>query len=686
MVAKRHSRSNGAAQHLLAFFESFAPALVSVFVYGLTGASFLAGPLLAASSADRSSRYDDGAGPESWISDLRPIAPADWSYARAAHLLERAGFGGTPEEIRALAGMTPEEAVAHLVDYETLDASELPEFVHSGIWGEEMLPDVDDALTFGEGLARAHRRGSLYGVERREGGIRPYQPIIDINYYRGYATRHEWSRAANWWAERMMITPRPLEEKMTLFWHGHFATEQEKVRDYRLMLDQIDLLRLYATGNFRNLLLGISRDPAMLIYLDNRLNVVGNANENYAREIMELFALGVGNYTEHDIKEAARAFTGWRNVGARFIDDRTLHDEGQKTVLGRTGNWDGEDVVDILLEQEACARFIAGKIYRFLVREDPSSELLEHLTSVLRDSEYELKPLLRTIFLSRDFYASASYATRIKGPVEFLVSTYRKMGLDKIPGTPYFPLVTAQLGQALGDPPNVAGWDGGRAWINPSTLIERGNVLRYVLFPGHQGDAYRYGPFEGRYQRYQFAPTEAFERDRVAALSGQASAGPDGMTSPEMTGSSETKGETTMKDRGETPAQKTSGMTATEGGMMAAPSAAMINQTPQYDLPLGVYNGMNRAFRTVLPIDQEPARLDLRSMLEQEGIETADEAVTYLVQRFLEIGLDPAEEQAMIRFLVARSGAVLDYRASGLEQDLRELLHLILSTSEYQLS
>ncbi len=618
---------------------------------------------------DWSSRFEEGAGPLSWAGDLRPISAADWSYARAAHLLERAGFGGAPETVAALAAMAPEVAVAHLVDYEEVDASSLPAFVESGIWGEEMLADVDDSLTFREGIARARQQGSLYGVKPRAAGVRPDQPIIDINYYRNYATRHEWLRAANWWAERMMLTPRPLEEKMALFWHGHFATEQEKVRDYRLMLDQIAMLRQNATGNFRDLLLGISQDPAMLIYLDNRKNVVGHANENFAREIMELFALGVGNYTEQDIKEAARALTGWRNVGRRFIDDRSQHDTSEKTILGRTGNFDGEDLVDILLEEEVTARFIAGKIYRYLVRSDPGEELVGRLAAVLRDGGYELKPLLRTIFLSRDFYAAPSFATQIKSPVQLLVSTYRKLGLEKIPGNLYFPLVSSQLGQALGDPPNVAGWEGGRSWVNPSTLIERGNVLGYVLFPERQGEAYRYGPFEGRYQRYQYAPIEAAERDRVAVLGG-APAAPGAGEGSSMV----------MANSGAAMDPAPAG----EGAMMA-PSATMINETPRYDLPLGVYNGMNRAFRTVLPVDPSPARFSLVDMLEAAEVLTAEQAVDYLTVRFLRLALAAADRASIVEFLQRHTGGELDFRGAGLERRLRETLHLILSTPEYQL-
>ncbi len=612
------------------------------------------------------SHFGQGAGPPNWVGDLTPVTAADWSYAKAAHLLERAGFGGTPQEIEPLAAMSPEQAVATLVDYDSIDAEALLPFEESGVFGPEMLADLADGLNFRGALARARQRGSVYGVEPREGGVRPYQPIVDVSYYRKYAPRHEWLRVANWWAERMMLTPRPLEEKMTLFWHGHFATEQEKVMDYRLMLDQNTMLREHATGSFRDLLIGASKDPAMLIYLDNRKNVVGHANENYAREIMELFALGVGNYSEDDIKEAARAFTGWRNEGRRFVDDRQLHDAGEKTILGRTGNFDGEDVVDILLGQEVCARFIAGKIYRFLVREDLGADLEESLAAILRDADYQIAPLLRAIFLSRDFYAPPAFATRVKGPVGFLVSTYRKLGLERMPGSLYFPLVSTQLGQALGDPPNVAGWAGGRSWINPSTLIERGNVIGYLLFPERQGEAYRYGPFEARYQRYQFAPIGAYERDRVAAM---------GAAAPSSEGAMMAEGPSGAMPEG---------VMATD--MKKAPSATMINETPRHDVPLGVYNGMNRAFRTILPVDQSPADFDLASMLKEADVTTTADAVGYLSLRFLRLPLDASDRRALEAFLRDRTGdESLDFAAPSLERDLRELLHLILSTPEYQL-
>lgn len=638
--------------------------------------AILAGFALAfAGAAIAAPSGSPAAGPSEWTGDLAPIQAADWNYARAAHLLERAGFSGTPAEIEKLAAMTPEQAVDSLINYETIDASHLPPFIESGIWSSEMLPDIDAHIEFGEGIAKANRTGDAYGAKPLEGGVRPMQPVINMLYYRNYATRLEWNRAVVWWGNRMVATPRPLEEKLTLFWHGHFATEQEKVRDYRLLLKQLDMLRANASGNFRNLLIGIGQDPAMLIYLDNRKNIKGHANENFAREIMELFALGVGNYTEDDIKEAARAFTGWTNVGPEFMIKPELHDAGEKTVLGKTGNFDGEDVVDILLEQKVCAEFISAKLYRFFVREDLSAELNAKLAASLRASNYEFKPLLRAIFLSKDFYSPASCGTHIKSPTEFLVSTYRKLGLTEIPGTPQFNVAAARLGQDLGNPPNVAGWDGGRSWLNPSTLLERGNMMRHLLFPAEAGDAYFVGPFTGRYLRYQYAPMEVAKRDREAEL---------GIAGP---AAYETEGAMMMAGGGKVTGGNMKGdESMMSEGMMAAPASKMINSNPAYDLQFGVYNGMNRAYETVMPIPTTPAQIDLIAMLREAGAATVDDAIDYLERRFLLLSISASDRAAMKAFMVGRNGGeALHLERPNAERDLRELLHLIMSTPEFQI-
>jgi len=418
------------------------PSRFSVIALGVILCVAVAVPAQRSHADDVSPRLTAWSGPDTiapakWVDDLRPIPESKWNYDRAAHLLERAGFSGTPAEIERLAAMTPQQAVDHLVDYESIDFEGTP-FEPSLAWHEGMYADADRHLEFFEGIRRGYDTGELYGVKPAESGERPYQELVVRSAFKILGSAREWSRMVSWWANRMVETPRPLEEKMTLFWHGHFATEELKLYDYRLMFNQNQTLRRRATGNFRDMLVAMSQDPAMLVYLDNRRNVKGHANENYAREIMELFALGVGNYTEGDIQEAGRALTGWRNEGLRFISDPTLHDDDPKTIFGKTGNFDGYDLIDLILEEDACAEWVAGKIYRYLVREDLSPELKTELASVLRDNNYEIKALLKAIFLSRDFYSQASVGTQIKGPVQYYVSACRRLGLKELPGTPRF--------------------------------------------------------------------------------------------------------------------------------------------------------------------------------------------------------------------------------------------------------
>jgi len=313
-----------------------------------------------------------GAGPQEWIGDLTPISATDWTFERAAHLLERAGFGGTPEDIQRLADVTPEQAVRTLVHYESLDNSHLRPFDESGVFdpGLEPFPPSRPATT---DLAKKY--GAALGVKVKPSGNRPLQPVVNKFFYWLRASMLETNRLAYWWANRMLTTSHPLEEKLALFWHGHFATNEDKVRDYRKMLQHVQLLQAYATGNFRELVVGVAQDPAMLVFLDAGLNVKGAPNENFAREIMELFTMGVGNYTEHDIREAARAFTGWNVHGLDFVRHPEQHDDGEKTVLGKTGRFDGVEVIDLILAQPVTAAFVAGKIYQFFVRHEVTPAL-----------------------------------------------------------------------------------------------------------------------------------------------------------------------------------------------------------------------------------------------------------------------------------------------------------------------
>jgi hypothetical protein len=288
-----------------------------------------------------------------------------------------------------------------------------------------------------------------------------------------------------WWLYVMLQGGHPLREKMTLFWHNHFATSIAKVQSPALMFRQNDLLREHALGKFGPFLQAISKDPAMLVWLDSNSNVMGRPNENYAREVMELFSLGVGHYTETDIREAARAFTGWHTDGHDFVFQANFHDGGTKTFLGRTGAWNGDDVVRVILGRPDCARFLVRKLYRFLISEnaEPSDALLDPLAESFRKSDYDVAALLRTMLSSRHFYSEHAFRRRVKSPVEFVLgavqAVYCRYGEGEADYRPLPPQALVgrlgSMGQLLFEPPNVKGWPGDGAWLNTSTVLERNN-------------------------------------------------------------------------------------------------------------------------------------------------------------------------------------------------------------------
>ena len=530
-----------------------------------------------------------GAGPVEWTDDLAPIGAADWNRNRAAHLLERAGFGGTPDEIGRLAAMTPAQAVDSLVDYESLKSDRKP-FDESGIWDPGMDPFPPSRA---EAVRIARERGEGLGEKvRPERSQRRLQPVVDKFFYSLAANAIETQRLGLWWATAMLTTNRPLEEKLTLFWHGHFATGENKVRDYRMMLRQNAMFRAQAAGNLRGLLVGILKDPGMLVYLDNGENIKTHPNENFGRELLELFSMGVGNYTERDVREAARAFTGWTNNVLDFKFDADQHDAGEKTFLGQTGPFNGEDIIDIILKQPVTAEFVSAKLYRYFVREEVSPAVRASLGGTFRTSGYEIKPLLKQIFLSRDFYSPPAYATQIKSPVHLVVSTYKKLGLRDLPTIPDFGRMTAGLGQSLFDPPNVAGWAGGRTWITPSTLLQRGNVFREVLFPNVKGF---------RPPDRSMSPTDQGVGERLAR----------GMDITEATKEGE----------------------AAPGTM--AESNMMVDRDEDYNTRYGGYKGYLLAFERTKVIHRHPAAIDLAAMMNAAGADTVDKVVDHLVAEVL---------------------------------------------------
>jgi uncharacterized protein (DUF1800 family) len=287
----------------------------------------------------------------------------------------------------------------------------------------------------------------------------------------------------------MMHGGHPLREKMTLFWHNHFATSATKVQSATLMYRQNQLLRQHALGKFSTLLHEVGRDPAMLVWLDASQNVKGRPNENYAREVMEIFTLGVGNYTEKDVRESARAFTGWSVEEQRAVFAADRHDDGTKTILGQSGKWKDDDVGRILLDQPAAARFLAGKLYRAFISEtEPPAPLLEALARRFRTSGSRIDTVLGILFRSRLFFSRHAFLRRVKGPVEFVLGAVQSAWPG--PASPAdLALALEKMGQTLFAPPNVKGWPGGRDWINTSTLLARHNFAEQVamgdMLPRH---------------------------------------------------------------------------------------------------------------------------------------------------------------------------------------------------------
>ena len=382
---------------------------------------------------------------------LKSFSADRWNYETAAHLLNRAGFGGPPDEIQKLADLGPDKAVSALLDYENI-----PDPTAAPVWAK---PDPDGMKSLQDAVQKASPE------ERRK--IQQQQNHLQVERL---------MELRGWWLNHMAKGPRPFQEKMTLFWHGHFATSFEKVRNAYYLWRQNELFRQLATGNWLELLTMTGQDPAMLIWLDQAQSRKEHPNENFAREVMELFSLGEGHYTEKDVTEAARALTGWSldRQNEKFIYRPFFHDNGLKTVLGRTGNLNGEDVMVQIVAQPQAARFITAKIWNYFAGQPPPDALNDALAAVFRENRNNFKPFLRVLFRSEEFYDAAVIRNQVKSPVQWLVGSTRMLECD-LPPTPICEAVLRNLGQDLFAPPNVKGWDGGITWITTNTLLARYN-------------------------------------------------------------------------------------------------------------------------------------------------------------------------------------------------------------------
>lgn len=387
---------------------------------------------------------------------LRPLSATQWNFVTAAHLLNRAGFGAPPAEIEAAVKAGLERTVERLINFESEpEASANPDWAKADPERFKRLREYRDA--------DPEKRKEMQRMQQRQ----QREQLVELR---------------QWWLERMVSGRRPLQEKLTLFWHGHFATSAQKVRDAHLMWKQNDIFRRNAAGNWFVMLEQVSKDPAMLLWLDQAQSRRQHPNENFAREVMELFALGEGNYTERDVTEAARALTGWsfERGTQSFVFRATAHDPGTKTILGQSGNFKGEDVLRIVASQPQSARFIATKLWKFFAEDNPPAAIVNILAAQLQAAKLELKPVLRTMFLSEAFYAPTVIRNQVKSPTQWLVSSVRLLERE-LPPPQLAQNSLRTLGQELFAPPNVKGWDGGLAWITTNNLLSRYNMAAYLV-------------------------------------------------------------------------------------------------------------------------------------------------------------------------------------------------------------
>ncbi len=377
---------------------------------------------------------------------MKPYNPKEYTFEDASHLLRRAGFGGTLEEIEALRRLGPQLAVEKLLSFSSFDGSE---------------PNPHDL----DAQAKA----------AEEAG-RPLNQVV--------ASTVQVTQA--WWLHKMRTTREPLKEKMTLFWHGHFVSGLDKVRSGYLLRNQNELFRRMALSNFEAITLAVAKDPAMLRYLDNDSNTKKHPNENFAREIMELFTMGVNSgYTEKDIQEAARAFTGWTFVYAQkqgleglknppFVFNQKNHDTGVKTVLGQTGNLKGEDIVRIVCTQPSTAKYMVTKLWKFFVAPNIPAATLDELVQLWTKSKGNIRDVLREIFASAEFYAAENRFALIKTPIEFVIGSIRATNAQLEPAHEMaLSNILSRMAQIPLYPPDVSGWDGDIDWIADTTMLNR---------------------------------------------------------------------------------------------------------------------------------------------------------------------------------------------------------------------
>jgi uncharacterized protein (DUF1800 family) len=530
--------------------------------------------------------------------DIAPDFERIWNARNVEHLYNRAGFGARPAEIEYALRQRPVVFVKQLL--EGFAPTSDPLFID--------IPEMPERRNYEE----------REDFEKAQNAFRAEERRVLTSF-------------AGWWFDQMVEAKHPLQERMVLFWHGYFTSSTRDVRRTAAMVAQNELFRRHALGNFAELVHAIVRDPAMLEYLDNNENRKDRPNENFARELMELFTLGEGHYSEQDIKEGARALTGWRTTDdktASYFQPRN-HDDGEKTILGQTARFDAKGFVDLLLAQPACPRWVARKLIVHFEGVEPDEARLKEYADFLRAQGWELAPFLRKLFLDPRFYRDEVRAERISGPVEYLVGSTRRLGITVPPQILW--LGAGQLGQRLFDPPTVKGWEGGEAWITTSTLLGRGNMAGMLIGVVKLDDVLREDPLE-------IEPEE-------------------GMMGGDMMG----------------------------GDSMEAESPSKKGSKRKVDLGQEM-SGLKR-----FTSEMYFPRINLTARMQRAKVARDTQIVDLLADELLPVPLTEASRAALLTFLRAErstlsleDGKLLTAGVKG-EEVLRRLAHLILSLPEAQL-
>lgn len=550
-----------------------------------------------------------------------------WDERAVEHLLNRAGFGARPEEIDEGLKLGRDALVDRLL---TIDEVVEPFFV-----------ERNESPARREMMEVSKDERDRMEKERRD---RDRKQLTDYTA---------------WWYDRMMSGRSPLYERMVLFWHGFFATAIEPGHRPYESLKQNQLLREHALGSYAKLLRAITADPAMLQYLDNQVNRKASPNENFARELMELFSLGEGHYTEHDVKEAARALTGRQERKGAYFFDKKVHDDGEKTILGVTGRLDGDDLVDILLKQEACARWVAFRVITHFEGVEPSQERVDRYASLLRKNDYEIKPLLGALFRDPAFYRDEVVGVRVLGPVEYMVGLTHRLSMRVPPVV--LGISTTLLGQRLFAPPSVKGWEEGEAWITTASLMQRGNLAGLAL---------------------GVVSVDAVFSQKDLEDAADAGAGGPAMAGGSMEGGSAGNGGAMDGARPVPPAAGDAAGTPMKLGDKLRKAAGQAGSRAG----AGAYRALKK-----LELNGWAPSINFTARMQRAGATTDAQIVARMLDDLLAIRA-PDDTHKKLAEYVARERALLDVRDGHLfdagtqaEHLLRRLAHLILSLPEAQL-